>query len=146
MTVCLQVTANRASGSAYNLGIEVPDFIMGEVPRDNSAAFIMRDPNKCILCGRCIDGCNELVVNQVLAFANRGWNKIVVCDTDLPMGASTCVQCGECVQLCPVGALIDKKRIGKARTWETRKVGPPVRTAELAASSTSTSREIRSSA
>ena len=123
---CLACEVNgncELQDAAYNLGIEVPAFIMEQKqPRDHSAAFIMRDPNKCILCGRCIDGCNQLVVNEVLAFANRGWNKTVVCDIDVPMGESTCVQCGECVQLCPVGALIDKKGIGKARAWETRKV------------------------
>jgi formate dehydrogenase major subunit len=123
---CLACEVNgncELQNAAYELGIEVPSFIMEKkYPRDNSAAFVMRDPNKCILCGRCIEGCNELVVNQVLGFAERGFNKMVVCDTDVPMGESTCVQCGECVQLCPVGALIDKKGIGKARTWETKKV------------------------
>lgn len=123
---CLACEVNgdcELQDAAYQLGIEVPAFIIEQKqPRDNSAAFIMRDPNKCILCGRCIEGCNQLVVNEVLSFGYRGWNKKVICDSDLPMGQSTCVQCGECVQLCPVGALIDKKGIGKARAWETRKI------------------------
>lgn len=123
---CLSCEANgdcELQDAAYRLGIEAPEFIIEQkYPRDNSAAFIMRDPNKCILCERCITGCNQLVVNEVLSFANRGWNKKVICDTDVPMGQSSCVQCGECVQLCPVGALVDKKAIGKARAWETRKV------------------------
>lgn len=109
--------------AAYSLGIEVPSFYVEQwEERDDSAAFIMRDPNKCILCGRCIEGCNQLVVNEVLDFGFRGGHTKVICDADLPMGQSTCVQCGECVQLCPVGALIDKKGIGKARTWETHTV------------------------
>lgn len=108
---------------AYSLGIDTPDFYIKQWdPIDDSSAFIVHDPNKCILCGRCIEGCNQLVVNEVLDFGFRGGHTRVICDTDLPMGQSTCVQCGECVQLCPVGALVDKKRIGKARNWEMQKV------------------------
>ncbi len=109
--------------AAYHLGIEVPAFLVEErEERDDSSAFIMRDFNKCIQCGRCIEGCNRMVVNEVLDFGFRGGHTKVICDSDKPMGESSCVQCGECVQLCPVGALIEKKGIGKARAWETRKV------------------------
>jgi predicted molibdopterin-dependent oxidoreductase YjgC len=123
---CLSCEVNgecELQDAAYHLGIEAPAFLVEEwLPRDNSAAFIIRDPNKCILCGRCIEGCNSLVVNEVLDFGYRGRHTKVICDTDLPMGQSTCVQCGECVQLCPVGAFIEKKAMGKARRWETKKV------------------------
>ncbi len=109
--------------AAYHLGIEHPAFLVEErEERDNSAAFIMRDFNKCIQCGRCIKGCNEQVVNEVLGCGFRGAHAKVICDFDAPMGESTCVQCGECVQLCPVGALVEKKGMGQARRWETRKV------------------------
>ena len=109
--------------AAYRLGIEVPAFIVEEhEEKDESSAFIIRDLNKCIKCGRCIEGCNRLVVNEVLDFGYRSGHSRVICDEDKPMGDSTCVQCGECVQLCPVGALIEKKGVGKARAWETRKV------------------------
>ncbi len=123
---CLSCEVNgdcELQDAAYHLGIETPAFLVEEwEERDCSAAFILRDPNKCIQCGRCIEGCNRMVVNEVLDFGYRGGHTKVICDADIPMGESTCVQCGECVQLCPVGALIDKKAIGKARTWETRKV------------------------
>jgi predicted molibdopterin-dependent oxidoreductase YjgC len=123
---CLSCEVNgdcELQEAAYRLGIEVPAFLVEQrEERDESGAFIMRDPGKCIQCGRCIEGCNRMVVNEVLDFGYRGGHTKVICDTDLPMGESTCVQCGECVQLCPVGALIDKKRIGKARSWETKKV------------------------
>ncbi len=109
--------------AAYNLGIEIPAFIVEEKEeKDESAAFIVRDTNKCIQCGRCIEACNRLVVNEVLDFGYRGGHTQVVCDGNRPMGESSCVQCGECVQVCPVGALIEKKAIGKARTWETSTV------------------------
>jgi predicted molibdopterin-dependent oxidoreductase YjgC len=63
--------------------------------------------------------CQEVVVNQVLDFAHRGAHAEVVCDDDRPMGLSSCVQCGMCVQVCPVGALTFKERRGEARSWET---------------------------
>ena len=123
---CLSCEVNgdcELQDAAYHLGIETPAFLVEEhEERDDSAAFIIRDPNKCIQCGRCIVGCNEQVVNEVLDFGYRGSQMKVICDTDLPMGASSCVQCGECVQLCPVGAFIEKKAMGKARRWETRNV------------------------
>ena len=109
--------------AAYNLGIEFPAFFVREFePKDESSAFIIRDSNRCIQCGRCIDGCNKLVVNEVLDFGYRGGHTQVICDDDKLMGESSCVQCGECVQLCPVGALVEKKAVGKARAWETHTV------------------------
>lgn len=123
---CIACEANgdcELQEAAYKLGIEVPAFLVERSEkRDDSAAFIMRDPNKCIQCGRCIEGCNSMVVNEVLDFGYRGGHTTVVCDKNSPMGESTCVQCGECVQLCPVGALVEKKGMGKARSWETKKV------------------------
>jgi len=123
---CLSCEMNgdcELQNAAYSLGIEVPAFIVEETEeRDDSAAFIIRDPNKCIHCGRCVEGCNNMVVNEVLDFGFRGSRTKLICDDDVPMGQSSCVQCGECVQLCPVGALIEKKGLGKARRWETRSV------------------------
>lgn len=123
---CISCDANgdcELQDAAYQLGIESPAFYIEDwEDRDDSAAFIMRDPNKCILCGRCIEGCNQLVVNEVLDFGFRGGHTRLICDADFPMGQSTCVQCGECVQLCPVGALVEKKGMGKARRWETETV------------------------
>ncbi len=121
---CISCDKNGAcelQDAAYSLGIEVPAFIVEQTePRDESSPFIMRDFNKCIMCGRCVKGCNNLVVNEVLDFGYRGNQAKVICDKDVPMGESTCVQCGECVQLCPVGALVEKKGMGKARRWETK--------------------------
>jgi formate dehydrogenase major subunit len=111
--------------AAYYLGVEKPEIIFGEdkvQEWDLSSPFIAIDRKKCIQCGRCVSACNQNVVNRVLSFGGRGAETEVICDENLPMGESTCVQCGECVQMCPVGALIEKKAIGKARRWETQKV------------------------
>lgn len=123
---CLSCVVNgdcELQDAAYHLGIETPAFLTQEwEPRDESGTFISRDPNKCIQCGRCVVGCNDLVVNNVLDFGYRGSHTKIICDNDLPMGESSCVQCGECVQLCPVGVFIEKKAVGLARRWETDKV------------------------
>ncbi len=112
--------------AAYHLGIMKPAFVIdsgrGEERPDDSSAFIVRDHARCIACGRCVVSCSKNVINRVLDFGYRGSETRVICDDDRPMGDSSCVQCGECVQLCPVGALVEKKAIGKARTWELSKV------------------------
>jgi len=110
--------------AAYYLGIENPPYQFGiiEPQIDDSAEMIQVDRSKCIECGRCVAACNNTVVNEVLEFGNRGFDTKIIFDNDLLMGESSCVQCGECVQICPVGALIDKRAIGKGRTWELDKV------------------------
>jgi len=111
--------------AAYHLGIQRPELTFKETPpqvADESSAFIRIDREKCIRCGRCVSACNHNVVNEVLNFGSRGDDTRIIFDADLPMGESTCVQCGDCVQMCPVGALVEKKAVGKGRRWETRQV------------------------
>jgi predicted molibdopterin-dependent oxidoreductase YjgC len=125
---CLSCEANgecELQDAAYHLGIEVPAFTIAadaDYPKDESSEMIARHSGKCIQCGRCIKGCNNTVVNEVLDFGYRADKTKVICDDDQPMGDSSCVQCGECSQLCPVGAIIDKKAIGLGRPWELKKV------------------------
>jgi formate dehydrogenase major subunit len=124
---CLSCEANgdcELQEACYHLGIEVPAFYIPseELPCDTSSEMIIREPGKCIKCGRCIDGCNKTVVNEVLDFGFRGKEVEVICDDNRPMGQSSCVQCGECLQLCPTGAIIDKGAKGKGRPWELKKV------------------------
>lgn len=110
---------------AYELGIETPAFIMESMHKatiDDSSVMIVRDNRKCILCRRCVTACNDIVCNDVLSVGFRGSESTIICDNNKPMGESTCVQCGHCVQVCPVGALTNRKSIGKARSWETKKV------------------------
>ena len=116
---CLSCEANGScelQDVAYYLGIETPAFIIETEPPDidDSSEMIVIDHRKCIQCGRCIEADNGTVVQEVLGFGFRAIETKVFWDEDLPMGESSCVQCGECSQICPVGAIIDKKSIGKA--------------------------------
>lgn len=107
----------------YALGIERPSYKVDTTPSlDSSSEFVFRDNGKCIRCNRCVEGCNNHVVNEVLAAGYRGKATKIICDEDLPMGTSACVQCGECVQLCPTGALVDSRAIGQGRTYQLDKV------------------------
>lgn len=78
-------------------------------PVDTSHPYFILDNNRCILCRRCIRACAEMSGNFTLSVEERGAATIVVADTNVPLGQSTCVSCGSCVQVCPTGALIDRQ-------------------------------------
>ncbi len=67
----------------------------------------------CIQCNLCVRACREVQVNDVIGMAGRGYSEKIVFDFDDPMGASTCVACGECVQACPTGALMPANLLDK---------------------------------
>ena len=77
-------------------------------PMDASHPFIIMEANRCILCRRCVRACGDLVGNYTLGFEERGANSMLVADTGIPLGESSCISCGACVQVCPTGALIDR--------------------------------------
>ncbi len=74
---------------------------------DASHPFIIIEHNRCILCRLCVRACNELVGNFTLEFSDRGANSMLIADLDVPLGESSCIGCGTCVQVCPTGTLID---------------------------------------
>ena len=77
-------------------------------PLDDSNPFIVRDNEKCILCGRCVRACQELQVCNVLDFTGRGFDTKLAPAFDTITSKSDCVFCGACVAACPVGALTEK--------------------------------------
>ncbi|EFL87919.1 formate dehydrogenase subunit alpha [Ahrensia sp. R2A130] len=75
---------------------------------DASNPAIAVNMDACIACNLCVRACREVQVNDVLGMADRGHHSVPVFDIHDPMGVSTCVTCGECVQACPTGALFEK--------------------------------------
>src|SRR5215207_7964041 len=73
----------------------------------------------CIHCTLCVRACREVQVNNVIGMAGRGHLEKIVFDFDDPMADSTCVACGECVQACPTGALIEKTLVDEAGVFST---------------------------
>jgi formate dehydrogenase major subunit len=88
------------------LAIGKPRFARREQPpADLSHPAMAVNLDACIQCTRCVRACREEQVNDVIGYAFRGSHSKIVFDLDDPMGQSTCVACGECVQACPTGAL-----------------------------------------
>ncbi|HEU5176505.1 MAG TPA: molybdopterin-dependent oxidoreductase, partial [Burkholderiales bacterium] len=83
-----------------------------QVRSDLSHPAIAVNLDACIQCTRCLRACREEQVNDVIGYAFRGEHSKIVFDFDDPMGQSTCVACGECVQACPTGALMPAREAG----------------------------------
>ncbi len=80
--------------------------------QDDSHPAITVNLDACIQCTRCLRACRDLQVNDVIGLAGRGAGSKIVFDLDDPMGESSCVACGECVQACPTGALMPSGGVG----------------------------------
>src|SRR5690606_8879231 len=104
---------------ADNVGVAESRFPDREMPApDRSHPAMAVNLDACIQCNLCVRACREVQVNDVIGMARRGHHAKIVFDFDDPMGQSTCVACGECVQSCPTGALmpatmVDDNGIGK---------------------------------
>jgi formate dehydrogenase major subunit len=100
---------------ARKLDMGLPRFAARRQPgADVSHPAIAVNLDACIQCTRCLRACREEQVNDVIGYAFRGEQSKIVFDFDDPMGASTCVACGECVQACPTGALMPAREAGLA--------------------------------
>jgi len=124
---CLTCQANGAcelQALAYQLGVETLEFPPRPTgyPKDTSNAMIERDPDKCILCGRCVRACNEVQVNEAIDFGYRARQAKIITAWDRPYGQSDCVFCGECVSVCPTGALTERQAKFQGRPWDVKKV------------------------
>jgi len=90
--------------------------------RENEHPYILRDPNKCILCGRCVRICNEVEGLSALGFFNRGFDTVVGPALDMPLCETACDSCGQCVSTCPTGALTPRAQLPKQGPWELETV------------------------
>ncbi|TXF10561.1 formate dehydrogenase subunit alpha [Pelomicrobium methylotrophicum] len=105
---------------ARKLGVGKPRFApRSRVAPDLSHPAMAVRLDACIQCTRCLRACREEQVNDVIGYAFRGDRSKIVFDFDDPMGASTCVACGECVQACPTGALMPAREVGLEQADKT---------------------------
>lgn len=86
-----------------------------DIPLDESSHSVIRDPNKCILCGRCVRVCQQTQAVSAIGMANRGSKSIVTTPFDRGLAEGPCVGCGQCINVCPVGALAEKDET--ERVW-----------------------------
>lgn len=120
---CTKAGVCKLQSYAYNFGIKESSFTRKKFgyPTDEANPFFKRDPEYCILCGRCVRICKEQGTN-VLDFMGRGVGSKVVTATDKPLQESECTFCGSCVDVCPVNALLEAERWRKGREWEYERV------------------------
>lgn len=83
-------------------------------PKDETNPFYRYDPDQCILCGRCVEACQNLQVNETLSINWEDPHPRVLWDGGRPINESSCVSCGHCVTVCPCNALMEKSMLGEA--------------------------------
>jgi len=94
----------------YSMGIRHRHFT-GErkhYEKDLSGASVIRDPDKCILCGRCVRMCSEIQGVHCLTQAHRGFNTVVMPAYNMPFAETVCSGCGQCINVCPTAAFVEK--------------------------------------
>ena len=108
----------------YNVkpGEAFPDGEKWDLPVKDDNPFISFAPNKCILCGRCVNICKNLMLKGAIDMTGRGFYSRPGTAFKKPLSPETCYFCGQCVSTCPTGALVEKPSIGKGRVNSVRKV------------------------
>ena len=99
-----------------------PDRLAGEVKKtefEDNHPFIIRDPNKCILCGLCVRACDEVMGVGALGFVQRGFDTVVLPALGQNLDKTGCISCGQCVSVCPTGALQERLPMRKQIPLQT---------------------------
>ncbi len=116
-TVCENNNGDcQLHNAVHSLGIEEQKYPFEPKPYevDETNPFYRYDPNQCILCGRCVEACQDVQVNETLSIDWSRDRPRVIWDNDVPIKDSSCVSCGHCVTVCPVNALMEKDMLGEA--------------------------------
>jgi predicted molibdopterin-dependent oxidoreductase YjgC len=98
----------------YGVGDELLPFERVLVPRDERSPIIVRDPEKCVICGKCVRICDEIQGEAAIGLVNRGLEAHVSTFLEKPLD---CEFCGQCVNACPVGALVARPFVTEAPAW-----------------------------
>ena len=137
-TSCVKSVSCKLQDLANNLGIDKVRFKKTEVtlPIDESSDALVRDPNKCILCGDCVRACYEIQDIGAIDFAHRGSKVTVLPAFGKDLAHVECVDCGQCARVCPTGAITPKynikdvwKDIDNPKKTVVAQIAPAVRVA-----------------
>ncbi|HIQ06234.1 MAG TPA: 4Fe-4S dicluster domain-containing protein, partial [Anaerolineae bacterium] len=121
---CEQAGNCELQDLAYEFGIKESSLPhkLHNYPVTDPNPFIERDYNKCIMCERCVSACRELNGVEAIYVFNRGFDAKIGTVFDGNLEDSPCEFCGQCVAVCPTGALTERQAKGRGRTWEMTKV------------------------
>jgi formate dehydrogenase alpha subunit len=108
---------------AYTYDVKVPaeQVQLRGLPIDDADPFIVRDLNKCVQCQLCVRVCDEIENMSIYSMVERGYQTLPQPAFGMPLIESGCVFCGQCATVCPVGAIVEKPALGKARWWNVSK-------------------------
>jgi formate dehydrogenase major subunit len=125
--LCAQCVASgdcelQQMGYRYQMDNTRYPYAWPALPVDSQHEYLVIDHNRCILCGRCIRTCDEIVGVHTLDFGYRGWKDVIVADLNQPLGKSTCISCGACFQACPTGAIFSKTSAYKGKRPDCQEI------------------------
>ncbi|HOD74470.1 MAG TPA: NADH-dependent [FeFe] hydrogenase, group A6 [Syntrophorhabdaceae bacterium] len=115
---CQKSTTCQLQALAKRLGITKVRFKnqLKEMPLDESSPSLIRDPNKCVLCGDCVRICSEVQTVGAIDFAYRGAQTVVIPSFGKALDQVECVNCGQCARICPTGALTPRSEVDEV--WQ----------------------------